>query len=168
MDELAYSLNGQNYHFGTPVNKAAPQSVPGGSSSGSAVRFPVHPCMYVAAFHVSGSNCCSDLVCASLHAPLKHCSSHIRDRWSCLRFDRVYCDGAVLEQGLRPCISSAVCYVSVCDAAVHSLLGGGRLCCWKRHRGLCPHPSIIPRHFWVPSNAWARLHGAIRAPSSRI
>lgn len=38
MDELAYSLNGQNYHFGTPINKAAPGSVPGGSSSGSAVR----------------------------------------------------------------------------------------------------------------------------------
>lgn len=40
MDELAYSLNGQNFHYGTPVNKAAPNSVPGGSSSGSAVRFP--------------------------------------------------------------------------------------------------------------------------------
>ncbi len=34
--ELAYSLNGKNVHFGTPINPAAPDRVPGGSSSGSA------------------------------------------------------------------------------------------------------------------------------------
>lgn len=37
MDELAYSLNGENTHYGTPRNPAAPDSIPGGSSSGSAV-----------------------------------------------------------------------------------------------------------------------------------
>lgn len=37
MDELAYSLNGENSHYGTPVNPAAPGRIPGGSSSGSAV-----------------------------------------------------------------------------------------------------------------------------------
>jgi len=36
-DELAYSLNGVNVHYGTPVNPAAPDRMPGGSSSGSAV-----------------------------------------------------------------------------------------------------------------------------------
>ncbi|GLS90750.1 glutamyl-tRNA(Gln) amidotransferase [Psychromonas marina] len=36
-DELAYSLNGQNIHYGTPVNPQAPDCLPGGSSSGSAV-----------------------------------------------------------------------------------------------------------------------------------
>ncbi|OWA37309.1 amidase [Saccharibacillus sp. O16] len=36
-DELMYSLNGQNFHYGTPVNPAAPERIPGGSSSGSAV-----------------------------------------------------------------------------------------------------------------------------------
>lgn len=35
-DELAFSLTGKNAHFGTPVNPAAPERVPGGSSSGSA------------------------------------------------------------------------------------------------------------------------------------
>jgi amidase len=35
-DELAYSLNGENRHYGTPVNPAAPGRLPGGSSSGSA------------------------------------------------------------------------------------------------------------------------------------
>jgi amidase len=34
-DELAYSLNGQNFHFGTPRNAGAPDRIPGGSSSGS-------------------------------------------------------------------------------------------------------------------------------------
>lgn len=36
-DELTFSLNGENYHYGTPVNPKAPGRVPGGSSSGSAV-----------------------------------------------------------------------------------------------------------------------------------
>ncbi|MDE1990989.1 MAG: amidase [Rhizobiaceae bacterium] len=36
MDEFAYSLMGTNAHFGTPLNSAAPDRVPGGSSSGSA------------------------------------------------------------------------------------------------------------------------------------
>lgn len=35
-DELAYSLNGQNAHYGTPTNSNAPGRIPGGSSSGSA------------------------------------------------------------------------------------------------------------------------------------
>lgn len=35
-DEIAFSLNGQNHHYGTPRNTAAPDRIPGGSSSGSA------------------------------------------------------------------------------------------------------------------------------------
>ncbi|MGF1607914.1 MAG: amidase [Kiloniellales bacterium] len=35
-DELAYSLNGQNVHYGTPANSNAPGRIPGGSSCGSA------------------------------------------------------------------------------------------------------------------------------------
>jgi amidase len=34
--ELAYALDGRNLHFGTPINPAAPERIPGGSSSGSA------------------------------------------------------------------------------------------------------------------------------------
>ena len=37
MDEMAYSLLGANPHFGTPINPAAQDRHPGGSSSGSAV-----------------------------------------------------------------------------------------------------------------------------------
>jgi Asp-tRNAAsn/Glu-tRNAGln amidotransferase A subunit and related amidases len=36
-DELMYSINGQNEHYGTPINPKAPDRLPGGSSSGSAV-----------------------------------------------------------------------------------------------------------------------------------
>jgi amidase len=36
-DELAYSLNGENIHYGTPVNPVTPDRIPGGSSCGSAV-----------------------------------------------------------------------------------------------------------------------------------
>lgn len=51
-DELAFSLAGINAHYGTPVNPAAPDRIPGGSSSGSAVA--------VAAGHADiglGSDC---------------------------------------------------------------------------------------------------------------
>lgn len=35
-DELCYSLSGENYHYGTPLNPRARTRIPGGSSSGSA------------------------------------------------------------------------------------------------------------------------------------
>ncbi|KAF7120430.1 hypothetical protein RHSIM_Rhsim13G0168400 [Rhododendron simsii] len=37
MDEMAYSINGENKHYGTPKNICSPDRLPGGSSSGSAV-----------------------------------------------------------------------------------------------------------------------------------
>nr|DAD35716.1 TPA_asm: hypothetical protein HUJ06_006356 [Nelumbo nucifera] len=37
VDEMAYSINGENKHYDTPTNPAAPARVPGGASSGSAV-----------------------------------------------------------------------------------------------------------------------------------
>ena len=36
-DELAFSLEGENEHYGTPVNPRCPDRLPGGSSSGPAV-----------------------------------------------------------------------------------------------------------------------------------
>lgn len=35
-DEMAFSLDGENDHYGTPLNPKAPDRIPGGSSSGSA------------------------------------------------------------------------------------------------------------------------------------
>ncbi|KAK3027884.1 hypothetical protein RJ639_040825, partial [Escallonia herrerae] len=37
VDELAFSISGENKHYGTPINPAAPAQIPGGSSSGAAV-----------------------------------------------------------------------------------------------------------------------------------
>ncbi|KAK9826102.1 hypothetical protein WJX81_003594 [Elliptochloris bilobata] len=37
LNQLAYSFNGRNECYGTPVNPACPDRIPGGSSSGSAV-----------------------------------------------------------------------------------------------------------------------------------
>ena len=38
MDEMAFSLEGRSAHYGTPRNAAAPGRIPGGSSSGCAVK----------------------------------------------------------------------------------------------------------------------------------
>ena len=38
-EEMAFSLTGENEHYGTPLNPTAPHRVPGGSSSGSAAAF---------------------------------------------------------------------------------------------------------------------------------
>ncbi len=35
-DEMAFSLDGENVHYGTPLNSMCPERIPGGSSSGSA------------------------------------------------------------------------------------------------------------------------------------
>ena len=37
-DELAFGLAGENFHYGTPLNSAAPDRIPGGSSSGIGLR----------------------------------------------------------------------------------------------------------------------------------
>ena len=36
MDELSFSIFGENNHYGTPMNPQMPSCIPGGSSSGSA------------------------------------------------------------------------------------------------------------------------------------
>lgn len=43
-DELAYSIAGDNAHYGTPINTRAPDRVPGGSSSGSAAAVAAGLC----------------------------------------------------------------------------------------------------------------------------
>jgi amidase len=43
-DELAFSLAGNNYHYGSPVNSAAPDRLTGGSSCGSAAAVAAGLC----------------------------------------------------------------------------------------------------------------------------
>ncbi|MGL4380970.1 MAG: amidase [Vibrio sp.] len=54
-DELAYSLNGQNIHYGTPINPKAPDCIPGGSSSGSAVAVAAGECDFAIGTDTGGS-----------------------------------------------------------------------------------------------------------------
>jgi len=54
-DELAYSLNGDNIHYGTPVNTNAPGHVPGGSSSGSVAAVAAKLCDFALGSDTGGS-----------------------------------------------------------------------------------------------------------------
>ena len=54
-EELAWSLYGTNAHFGTPLNPAAPDRVPGGSSSGSASAVAGRLCDFALGTDTGGS-----------------------------------------------------------------------------------------------------------------
>ena len=62
-DELAFSMNGQNAHFGAPVNGAAPDRISGGSSSGSASAVSHGLCDVALGTDTGGS----------VRAPASHC-----------------------------------------------------------------------------------------------
>jgi amidase len=62
-DELAFSMNGKNAHFGTPVNGATPDRIPGGSSSGSAAAVSNGLCDFALGTDTGGS----------VRAPANHC-----------------------------------------------------------------------------------------------
>ncbi len=54
-DEFAYSMNGQNVHFGSPLNGAAPERIAGGSSSGSASAVAHRLCDFALGTDTGGS-----------------------------------------------------------------------------------------------------------------
>ena len=62
-DELAFSMNGNNAHFGAPVNGAAPDRISGGSSSGSASAVSNNLCDFALGSDTGGS----------VRAPANHC-----------------------------------------------------------------------------------------------
>lgn len=62
-DELAFSMNGQNAHFGSPVNGAAPDRIAGGSSCGSASAVSHGLCDFALGTDTGGS----------VRAPASHC-----------------------------------------------------------------------------------------------
>jgi amidase len=53
--ELAFSLDGRNAHYGTPINPAARGRVPGGSSSGSAAAVAAGLCDFALGSDTGGS-----------------------------------------------------------------------------------------------------------------
>ncbi|MYZ48249.1 amidase [Propylenella binzhouense] len=62
-DELAFSLNGQNIHTGSPVNPRAPGRITGGSSSGSAAAVAAGLCDFAIGSDTGGS----------IRAPASYC-----------------------------------------------------------------------------------------------
>lgn len=62
-DELAFSMNGQNAHFGAPINGAATNRISGGSSSGSASAVSNGLCDFALGTDTGGS----------VRAPASHC-----------------------------------------------------------------------------------------------
>lgn len=62
-DELAFSMNGKNAHFGAPLNGAAPDRITGGSSSGSASAVSSGLCDFALGTDTGGS----------VRAPANHC-----------------------------------------------------------------------------------------------
>jgi len=62
-DELAFGMTGRNVHFGTPCNGAAPDRIPGGSSSGSASAVSNRACDIALGTDTGGS----------VRAPASHC-----------------------------------------------------------------------------------------------
>ena len=63
-DELAFSMNGNNAHFGAPINGAAKERITGGSSSGSASAVSSNLCDFALGSDTGGS----------VRAPASHCS----------------------------------------------------------------------------------------------
>jgi amidase len=62
-DELAFSMNGNNAHFGAPINRGAPLRITGGSSSGSASAVSSSLCDFALGTDTGGS----------VRAPANHC-----------------------------------------------------------------------------------------------
>ena len=62
-DEFAFSMNGNNAHFGAPRNGAAPERITGGSSSGSASSVSSRLCDFALGTDTGGS----------VRAPANHC-----------------------------------------------------------------------------------------------
>lgn len=62
-DELAFSMNGNNVHFGAPINGAAADRITGGSSSGSASAVSSGLCDFALGTDTGGS----------VRAPANHC-----------------------------------------------------------------------------------------------
>jgi amidase len=54
-DEITWSLNGENAHYGTPLNVNAPGRIPGGSSSGSAAAVAGGLCDFALGSDTGGS-----------------------------------------------------------------------------------------------------------------
>ena len=141
-DELAFSLNGQNAHFGTPVNGAAPDRLPGGSSSGSASAVSNGLCDFALGTDTGGS----------VRAPASHCGLFgIR-----LTHGRLSLDGAL---GLAP--SFDTCGFFARDGETFARVGDVLL-------GDDPAPLPDPPRLLLAAGAFAALDSDVRGALAPI
>ena len=125
-DELAFSLHGDNVHYGTPLNSAAPDSVPGGSSSGSAAAVAARLVDFALATDTGGST----------RVPASYCGL-----WG-LRTTQ----GLVSTRGLVPLAPGFDTATWLAhDAATFARVG----------EVLLPEARLVPRQLIVLDDAWA-------------
>lgn len=134
-DELAYSILGENIHYGTPVNTRAPDRVPGGSSSGSAAAVAAQLVDFALGTDTGGST----------RVPASYCGL-----WG-LRTTHGLLPAAGLVP-LSPGYDTATWLAH--DDATFERVG----------QVLLPASSLLPRRLMVWTDAWAEADAVFQAP----
>lgn len=136
-DELAFSMTGINAHFGTPHNGAAPDRIPGGSSSGSAAAVSNALVDFALGTDTGGS----------VRAPASHCGLFgLRPTHA-----RVSLDGCL---ALAPSCDTGGLFAR--DAALFRLVGAVLL-------GDDTHPLPAAPRMLYPGDGWGLLEPAVLA-----
>jgi amidase len=135
-DELAFSMNGNNAHFGAPINGNAPERITGGSSSGSASAVSSRLCDFALGTDTGGS----------VRAPASHCGLYgIRPT-----------QGRVsLESALALCHSFDTCGWFARDAHTFARVADVLL---------APDATPLPARprLLMPSDVWGLVDSAVR------
>lgn len=135
-DELAFSMNGNNAHFGAPINGSAPARITGGSSSGSASAVSSRLCDFALGTDTGGS----------VRAPASHCGLYgIRPT-----------HGRVsLESALALCHSLDTCGWLARDAHTFARVADVLL---------APDTTLLPARprLLMPSDVWGLVDSAVR------
>jgi amidase len=136
-DELAYSLNGENHHYGTPVNPASPERIPGGSSAGSAVAVGSGLCDIGLGTDTAGS----------IRLPASFCGV-----WG---FRPTH--GAVSSEGVVP-LAPSYDAVSWMTPTAQLLARAGDVLLPPQPEGRGP----LPRRLLLPQDAWSLADAVVR------
>ena len=135
-DELAFSMTGNNVHFGAPLNGAAPDRISGGSSSGSAAAVSHGLCDFALGTDTGGS----------VRAPASHCGLYgIRPT-----------HGRVsLQSALALCHSYDTCGWFARDATTFARVGDVLL-------GADPAPLPARPRLLLPTDLWGLIAPDVR------
>lgn len=141
-DEMMYSINGENAHYGTPVNPKAPGRIPGGSSSGSAVAVSAGLTDFAIGTDTGGS----------VRVPSAYCGIYgIRPT-----------HGAVDTSGLIP-LASSFDTVGWMAKSAQTLLDVGRVLLEQQESGEAAFPRMV-----FAQDLWSLTDGHSYAAASRF